>query len=330
MRTTVPSVRTIVFICTFFLSTQLFSQSIVLGNGTEFGIALGPSFFLGDLGGNKGRDVSDGRAGGLKHLNVPLTKLAKGAFIAIYPKPWLGFRLGVNHTVLEGDDAIIPDKGGDEAFRKLRNLNFKSSILEGHLLAEIYPTAFSEYYEEGVGLKPYIMAGVGAFKFNPKARLDGPNGTTWVALQPLRTEGQGMAEYPDRKVYKLTAIEANIGAGFKFYFGGNKFVGLEVLYRSPKGANKDYIDDVSTTYIDNNLFDKYLSPDKAALATQLYYREDEHTGSPFTRPGLNEQRGDPKEGDSWFTSIIRFGWRISDPNSPAGRAARQMRCPNYY
>jgi hypothetical protein len=173
--------------------------------------------------------------------------------------------------------------------------------------------------------------GIGAFKFNPKARIDGPNGPSWVALQPLRTEGQGMEEYPTRKPYNLLAISPNMGAGLKYYFGGNKFVGLEVLYRfSPLGTNKDYIDDVSTNYIDGILFDKYLSPDKAALANQLHYREDEHANSPFTRPLVGEQRGDPKEGDSWFTSIIRFGWRLNDPNSPAGRSARQMRCPNYY
>lgn len=327
MKTTVPSVRTLVFFCTFFFSTQLFSQSIVLPSGTEFGIALGPSFFLGDLGGTYGRDKSESRDGGLKHLNMPLTKLAKGAFLAIYPKPWLGFRLGINHTTLEGDDAIIPIGSGEEQARKLRNLNFKSSVLEGHLLVEIAPTAFSEYYEEGFGLKPYGIVGIGAFKFNPKARL----GDTWVPLQPLRTEGQGMTEYPDRKPYKLIAISPNMGAGLKYYFGNNKFVGLEVLYRfSPLGTNKDYIDDVSTNYIDGSLFDRYLSPDKAALATELHYREDEHRNSPFTRPLVGDQRGDPKEGDSWFTSIIRFGWRINDPNSPAGRAARQMRCPNYY
>ena len=102
MRTTVPSVRTIVFICALCISAQAFSQSIFFGGRNEVGLALGPSFFLGDLGGNKGRDVSDARAGGLKHLNVPMTKLAKGAFVAIYPKSWLGFRLGINHTVLEG------------------------------------------------------------------------------------------------------------------------------------------------------------------------------------------------------------------------------------
>jgi hypothetical protein len=45
MRTTVPSVRTIVFICTIFLSSVSYSQSIILGNGkTEIGYGVGPHF----------------------------------------------------------------------------------------------------------------------------------------------------------------------------------------------------------------------------------------------------------------------------------------------
>jgi hypothetical protein len=330
MRTTVPSVRTIVFICALLFSFKSFSQSIIFGGRNEIGIGIGPSFFLGDLGGNLGRDVSGSTAGGLKHLDVPLTKFAKGAFIAVYPKHWLGFRLGINHTVLEGDDAQIPVKeNGDEQFRRYRNLNFKSHVLEGHLLAEIYPLGFLSD-EETNGLKPYVLVGVGAFKFNPKARYFGTSGDEWVALQPLRTEGQGLPGYEDRKPYSLIGKAAQIGGGFKYYFGGNKFVGMEVLYRSPKGANKDYLDDVSTTYVDPIVFQS-LPQDKAALATQLYFREDELTGTPSTRtPGVGEQRGDPKEGDSFFTSIIRFGWVLPDPNSPSGRQARQMRCPSFY
>ena len=56
MRTTVPGVRTLVLICVLFASSlSSFSQSFTAGNGkVEIGIGLGPIFFLGDLGGNKG------------------------------------------------------------------------------------------------------------------------------------------------------------------------------------------------------------------------------------------------------------------------------------
>ena len=72
------------------------------------------------------------------------------------------------------------------------------------------------------------------------------------------------------------------------------------------------------------------------MAKQLYYRENYVPGpggAPVQRmepPGYEEQRGDPKDNDSFFSSIIRFGWRLNDKNSPEGRAARQMRCPSFY
>jgi hypothetical protein len=334
MRTTVPSVRTIVFVCTFFLSSLSYSQSVILGNGkTEIGIGVGPSFFLGDLGGNVGADKTSQKPGGLKHLNFPVTKLAKGAFVAVYPKPWLGFRLGVNHTVLEGDDALIPDGEGDEQYRKRRNLNFKTNAFEGHLLAEIYPRGFfAADQEDLIGLQPYFTAGLGAYKVNPKTRINGARGEEWVALNPLMLEGHGMEEFPDRKKYGNIVPSLNFGAGFKFYFGGNKFVGFEMLHRSSKGAGADMIDGVSTDYIDPFLFDKYLSPANAAVANQLFFREKELANNPLNRqnPQVGEQRGDPTENDSWFSSIIRFGWRLQDPNSPGGRSARQMRCPSFY
>jgi hypothetical protein len=337
MRTSVPSVRTFVFICALLFTTSSFSQSIFFGGRNEIGLAFGPSFFLGDLGGNQGKDLSDQRAGGLKHLNIPLTRLAKGAFVSVYPNSWLGFRLGINHTVLEGDDASIPDGNGDEQFRKRRNLNFTTNALEGHLLAEIYPLNFLQITEEGYGLQPYALVGLGATKVNPKARYKNANGTeTLIELKPLMLEGHGMSEFPERKKYGSVVPSLNIGAGFKYYFGGNKFVGLEVLHRSSKGAGADMIDGVSTNYIDPNLFNDYLSPAQIAWAQQLYFREDELTkplpGLPTRMaPVVGEQRGDGgKEKDSWFTSIIRFGWVLPDPNSPEGRQARQMRCPTFY
>src|SRR5687768_2170264 len=104
MRTSVPGVRTIVLICTFIASSfSSFSQSITLGNGKlEAGLAFGPLFFLGDLGGNQGVGKNN-----LKDVNMPLTKIAKGLFINLYPAEWLGFRLAANHGTLEGYDHII-------------------------------------------------------------------------------------------------------------------------------------------------------------------------------------------------------------------------------
>jgi hypothetical protein len=322
MRTTVLSVRTFVLILflSLFVSTS-HAQSDDVSN-VEFGFGIGPMFFLGDLGGNYGEGKTF-----LKDVNLPLTKLSKGLFANIYPTEWLGLRAAVNHGKVEGYDNIIKDRNGGEYFRKVRNLQFRSSILEAYVAVEFYPTVFMEQYEELKGkLRPYGVLGVGMFKFNPKGEyFDSPNNSRWVELQPLHLEGQGMAEYPDRKNYKLTATEIPMGFGAKYYIKENMYVGMEVLHRK---TFTDYIDDVSTTYIDNNLFDVYLTPAQAAMARQLNYRENFPAQN--TRPDMDEQRGNPNQNDAFFSTIIKFGWRMWDPNSPNSRASRQMRCPSFY
>jgi hypothetical protein len=324
MRTFVLSVRTVVLIAFLVVAShQAHSQSLTTGNGkVEFGLGLGPMFFLGDLGGHQGVGKTF-----IKDLNLPLTKFSTGLFLNVYPAEWLGFRIALNHGKVEGYDNIINDKNGDEYFRKLRNLQFRSNILEAYVAAEVYPTVFFERYEELQGkLRPYGIIGIGLFKFNPKGEYFDENGTgRWVALQPLHTEGEGMAEYPDRKNYKLTQAEIPMGFGAKYYLKENFYIGMEVLHRK---TFTDYIDDVSTNYIDQNLFDDYLTPQQAKMARQLNYRENYPAIN--TRPDLNEQRGNPKQNDAFFSTILKMGWRLQDPNSPESRAARQVRCPSFY
>ena len=60
-------------------------------------------------------------------------------------------------------------------------------------------------------VSPYILAGIGYFHFNPQANLN----DNYVDLQPLHTEGQGFAEYPNVKEYKLSQINFPVGIGSK-------------------------------------------------------------------------------------------------------------------
>jgi hypothetical protein len=319
MRTIVPSVRTLVLICFLSLLTaRSFSQSITTGNGkVEVGLGIGPLFFLGDLGGNPGV----GKSTWLKDVQFPLVNLSKGLYITAYPAEWLGFRLAVNQGRLEGYDSVIKDKGGEEVLRKLRNLQFRSSIIEGYAALEISPTVFFERYDGLKGkLRPYGVVGVGVFHFNPKGQYIAPDGSRkWVALQPLHLEGQGFAEYPDRKPYSLTQLEIPMGFGFKYYLKENMFIGLEILHRQ---TFTDYVDDVSTNYIDPSLFAKYLTPEQTTLAVQLNNRQN--LLGP-TRP-MDPQRGDPTQNDAYFSTIIRMGWRLNQMTSEL----RQLRCPAFY
>jgi hypothetical protein len=110
-------------------------------------------FFLGDLGGNYGTGSK-----GVKDVNLPLTKMAKGIYANIYPAEWFGLRVAINQGVLEGNDSLIKSKGGAEMARKQRNLQFRSSMFEGYIAAEIYPTVFLEKYEGLQGkVRPYAL-----------------------------------------------------------------------------------------------------------------------------------------------------------------------------
>jgi hypothetical protein len=309
------AVRILVLILSLSLfSFRSHSQSITTGNGKfEVGLGFGPMFFLGDLGGSAGigRDF-------LKDVDFPLTKFSKMIYANYYPAEWLGFRLALSHGQLQGSDAEAPNKGGDETFRIARNLSFKSSVLEAYVAAEVYPTVFFERYDGLQGkLRPYGLIGVGAYKFNPKTQLNGQ----WVELQPLRLEGQGLI--PGKNEYKLTQAEIPMGLGFKYFIRENMYVGMELLHRK---LFTDYVDDVSTTYPDPIIFNALPAAD-AAKARQLYYRGDEIPAARLT-PAVNEQRGDPTDNDAFFSTILRFGWRIgNDPNS---NARKQMRCPIFY
>lgn len=321
MRSKVPAVRIIVLCLSLtIITSRSFSQSIISGDGSfEVGLGFGPLFFLGDLGGSAG----EGRPF-VKDVDFPLTKVSKSLYAAYYPSDFFGVRFSLNHGVLQGNDAETPNKGGAEVDRLQRNLSFKSTVWEAQLVGEIYPTIFFEKYDGMQGkIRPYGVIGVGMMKFNPKAK--DVNGD-WVELKPLRLEGQGMAEYPDRKEYKLIQKQIPMGFGVKYYVKENMYIGLEVLHRQ---LFTDYIDDVSTGYVDPAVFANYLSSADAAIARRLYYRGT-YVGAQ-TRPEEIQtyQRGDPTENDAFFSTLLRFGWRLNG-NDPYSRSKRQMRCPVFY
>jgi hypothetical protein len=126
----------LLMICTALLSKS-YSQAFIFGNEKikfEAGLNFGPSFFLGDLGGNSGKGTNN-----LKDLNFEYTKLMKGAFFTMYPNKWLGVRLSASLTYLEGEDATINTNGINELWRKQRNLDFKSNVWELNGALEVFP-----------------------------------------------------------------------------------------------------------------------------------------------------------------------------------------------
>lgn len=301
------------------------AQALQFGNEDrtifEVGLNIGPSFFLGDLGGNRGEGSRF-----IKDVNLSLTKLTYGAYATVYPKDWLGVRVAAQFGKLEGKDKIIAPKGGDELFRKQRNLDFRTNLFEAYVAAEVYPLQllFNRYGDYNPRLQPYGVVGVGMYKYNPQGSLtDGNGNVRWYDLKPLHLEGQGFDEYPDRKEYNLTQINIPLGVGAKYYLTEKVNISFEILLR--KSFN-DYVDDVSTTYIDPALYDKYLTPQNAAIARKISDKMVNLVSNPnVTRFAPGEQRGNPNQNDSWFTTFLKFGWKL---NATADRnLIKRMRCP---
>ncbi len=291
-------------------STAQYSESVSFW---EAGITVGPSNFLGDLGGNVGKGTSF-----LKDNNIQTTKLTFGAYATYHPSEYIGVRFAANIGSLEGDDAVIKGKGGLEEARKTRNSNFKSHLIEGLVALEVYPTAFLEYEPSDVfrKLRPYGVVGVGLFNFNPKGK--DPVTGNWVALQPLHTEGQGFPEYPDRKEYKLTQLNIPMGFGIKYFLSESVNLSLEILHRK---TFTDYIDDVSTDYIDPSLFYSNMSLPQAQLAQRMANKSISTSASPGGFVTGNK-RGTPTNNDAYYSIGFKLGFRLS--NDGYGNSTR---CP---
>ena len=257
----------------------------------EISAHLGATTFFGDLGGNRGR-------GGpfAKDFDFRTIHSLTGLSLAYYPENYYKIKLSVNRTFVDGADSLIHNYGDAERWRWYRNLSFRSNILEGSVEAEFYPLIWLSKTNTVRWFDPFFSIGLGAFHFNPQAKLN----DEWIDLQPLHLEGQGFSEYPDRKPYSLTQFYIPYSLGAKYYLNDSWSISGSLLWRR---TFTDYIDDISTTYIDPVLFDKNLPGPKAALAKQLYSR----SLTPWkVKP--NVAKADQRDRDSYVTLLVTVSY----------------------
>ena len=115
------------------------------------------------------------------------------------PAAGVGIRYRLDNRWALRLEASYGQIGCDEDYNELRNLSFRSDILEGALLAEFNFAPFGSGATERLWT-PYLFGGLGVFHFNPMAQYTlGDGEVHWAELQPLCTEGQGSTLYPDRK-----------------------------------------------------------------------------------------------------------------------------------
>ena len=260
----------------------------------EVGASLGAMNSLTDIGGNKGvgkRFVKD--------LNMGKTSICGGIFVSAIYKNAVALRLEGTFGKISGDDKVLEkvDPLDIAKTRYNRNVNFRSKITEFSLTAELHPLFIFINYEDRESdpprMSPYLLGGVGFFTFNPQTEYKGK----WIDLQPLSTEGQGFAEYPDKKVYKLQQMNFPLGLGIKYELSDLVNLRGEYVYRV---TNTDYLDDVSTTYVDPKVYTTYFTGVKLANAIALSDRQI----TKATGPG--GKRGSPKQKDAFFSFNLKL------------------------
>jgi hypothetical protein len=231
-----------------------------------------------------------------KRYTFQLAKPAFGIGFTRQLGAQLSLRAGLMFGQVQGDDKYQKDPS-----LRLRNLSFYSNIAEFHtglqyMLMDITAKRYS----------PYVFAAVGVFKFDPFIY---DNLDNRIYLRPLRTEGQGLAAYPNKKVYKTTQLNIPFGVGYKYMINENFDIGIEL------GARKlftDYLDDVSTSYADYFTLKNSVGEE----AVKLAFRTDELQSAPY--PAGGTKRGSPRYKDWYYTTTLTVSYKFGGEPFSAG------------
>lgn len=237
-------------------------------------------------------------------------KPAGGVFYKFFMSPHVGIRLGANYAQITAADSLsnIPAN-------RARNLSFATHIFEvnGGLELNLLPIDIDR-----MKVTPYIFGGIAAYYSNPFTTQQ--NGDK-VYLRPLATEGQGLAQYPDRKEYSLVNVAFPIGGGFKFLIGNTLVVTTEVGLRY---TSTDYLDDVSRSYVNLDTLQAF----RGAQAANLSFRGDENPNWEGNYPNYKYQRGDPKRNDWYYYCTLNVAVYFSAIGNI--KEYLQTKCPSFF
>ena len=196
-----------------------------------------------------------------------------------YVSKRIGVRGEFSWVTLSGSDANSKEEG-----RKLRNLSFTSGNYEFNVsgVINLIPQGGRFYQRPQFNL--YAFAGVGGLYFNPKAELDGQK----YALQPLQTEGVDYSRFTFIVPY---------GLGGKVKVSPFFNLAVEAGWRK---AFTDYIDDVSTRYVDNASFTDPVAQKLADRRTEV--------GLPLAKAGA--KRGGSSKDDAYMLFSARIEYYL--------------------
>ncbi len=253
-------------------------------SGWEYGVWGGGSQYFGDLNDNYGFDY---------------VRPAGGLFARYHLSPYIGIRASAGYTVVGFDD-----KFNSSGYQRLRNLNFRSDVVEATVQAEFNFFRFATG-DEQYRFTPYLTAGIGAFYYSPYTAYGGRR----YFLRTVGTEGQ-FAGYPERRYSHVSACFP-LGAGIKTWLRPGLNLGVEI---SDRLTLTDYLDDVSTTYVGADRFPTDPIAPNPAYVLQDRSREIQ-PAAPLGRAG--KQRGNSQTKDQYLVLQVNLSFQLTTYRCPA-------------
>jgi hypothetical protein len=268
-----------------FSGNVLSAQNEIVQEG-EFGIGVGAGHYFGDLN---------------TQARLNRAKMAASIFFRKNFGNYIALRIGASFAQLGYSDKYNTHNKA----MYTRNLSFNSKVWELTLQGDFNFFRFMPG-DPAYSFTPYITFGAGIFSYDPYAYLRGAK----VFLRPLGTEGQGSTDprYKDRKQYSSMAISIPFGGGIKYALNDRINIGFEILHRF---TNTDYLDDVSTTFVDPSIFP--LNPDGSQSNAELLSNRSYELGE-LILPGF--QRGFAKQKDQFVTAMFHVSFNLQSYKCP--------------
>ena len=268
---------------------------------------FGLSNYLGDIGSN-----SNVTQQFFKNNHFKKQTNMYGVSFTKFWREVIGLRFSYNAGTVAASDSDVPYKNSNDVsyFSYKRNLDFTTKLSEWSAMIEICPFKILNR-KKGIfkaALQPYGLLGIGRFKFNPQGTYYDEISQDYVLvdLAPLKTEGQGMAEYADRKPYQLTQINLPFGVGFNYHLGAKTSMSFEFVGRK---LFTDYLDDVSTTFIDPTIYRNYFSGEDLEIAQSMTNKSA--IIDPNNPYAVGGQRGNSKNNDFYYSFNLKLNIQIN-------------------
>ncbi len=252
----------------------------------DFGIALGVSNYLGDIGGKEKT-----RRDFIADIKMSKTRWNAGGFVRFRWMPRISLKASLDYLRIEGDDKLSSNPA-----RNARNLSFRNDLIDLGATSEFFffeDNDIGNTYFNATSFRAYVFGGVGCVYSNPKALYNG----SWVNLRPLQTEGVK---------YKAFVLNVPVGVGFYFTFKKKHRIGFEYNFRT---TFTDYLDDIHAGWADPST----LTPTGLALSNRTVELTDLDPGfaknfgyNPVENP--TNLRGNNKHRDSYMTLNISYSY----------------------